>query len=122
LATEARSWSALPRWRRARPGWLFLHVLFGLGVLGLAHVVAAGLLILEVRPPGSNRTFEGRLASWGALGAGILLTFLGWLLFVYLRRSRTARWTALLSLAVLGFAVNLGGQFATERYLIEAAL
>ena len=90
-------------------------MLFGLGLLGLGHVVLAGLALLELRPAGAEPSFESRLASWGTLGAGIIFTFVGWLLFVYLRRSRGARWGALLGLLVVGVAVNLGGQWLAAR-------
>lgn len=112
---ESQTWSGTPRWRRAGAGWLLVHVLFGLGVLGLGQIVLAGLALLELRPAGVEPSFTDRLVSWGTLGAAIVLTFVGWLLFVYLRRSGGARWGLLLGLLVLAAALNLGGQWVATR-------
>jgi hypothetical protein len=110
-----QSWSALPRWRRARPGWILLHVLFGLGVIGLGQVVLTGMFILEVerhdRPP------TGDIVAWASLGFAVVTGLTAWVLFVYLRRSRAVRWALLLGLLLGGLAVDLGGQFVAERVL-----
>jgi hypothetical protein len=117
---EARGWSALPRWRRARLGWILLHVLFGLGVLGMAQVVLTGMFILEIerrdRPP------VGDIVSWASLGFAVATGLVAWLLFVYLRRSRAVRWTLLLGVLLIGLAVDLGGQFVAERVLTASAV
>jgi hypothetical protein len=94
-----------------------LHLFFGLGVLGLAHVILAGLVILEVRAPGAGAAGRNRLVSFAALGAGIALTFLGWLLFVYLRRSRVARWGWFLVLLSVGVGIHVLGQLFAEGAL-----
>jgi hypothetical protein len=111
----AASWSSMPRWRRARPWWVLFHVLFGLGVLGLGQLVLTGLFIQAVeirdRPP------LGDVVALSAVGFAVATGLAAWLLFVYLRRSRKARWGALIGLLVLGLAVDLGGQWVAERIL-----
>jgi hypothetical protein len=95
------------------------HLLFGLGILGVAQFVLAGLFIQAVerhdRPP------LGDVVALSALGVGIALGLTGWLLFVYLRRSRRARWGVLLGLLVAGLAIDLGGQLLAEWVIAAPA-
>jgi hypothetical protein len=73
------------------------------------------MFILEVerhdRPPMAD------IVAWASLGFAVITGLTGWLLFVYLRRSRAVRWALLLSLLLGGLAINLGGQFVAERVL-----
>jgi hypothetical protein len=92
-----------------------LHVLFGLGVLGLGQVVLTGMFILAVER--GDRSPAGDVVAWASLGLALLTGLAAWLSFVYVRRSRAARWTYLLGLLLGGLAIDLGGQYVAERVL-----
>jgi hypothetical protein len=92
-----------------------LHVLFGLGVLGLGQVVLTGMFILAVER--GDRSPAGDVVAWASLGLALLTGLAAWLSFVYVRRSRAARWIVLLGLLLGGLAIDLAGQYVAERVL-----
>jgi hypothetical protein len=101
--SEPAAKPTVPRWRSSSAGLIILHVLLGLVVLGtLQGVVIVLLVSILGRDPTlflETAPLERVLATFTGL--------IGWLLFVYLRRSTVVRtlWFMALLLAGLGTAV-----------------
>jgi hypothetical protein len=93
-------------WRSVKLGWVFLHAVV-IGFFGFSLVQAAVLALLgSDNPDLVVETTNGmRLYVGGSTALVLGLTgAAGWLLFVYLRASRAARWTALLGSLLIGIA------------------
>lgn len=92
--------ATIARWRRAKPGWILLHLVIGV-VIWIALVFVAAFTAAF-----AGRTWvEDSMNTDGALDAWTLILLVGsvagWLLFVYLRTTLWIRWL------VLGLATGI---------------
>ena len=104
---EARD--TVPSWRRAKVGWVILHIGLGLA-LGFALLIVA-IIAAEVAGRDVNAIdspdYQNRagLWAWPALLAGLA----GWLVFVYTRKSGRARGVILAVAIAAGSVISAVG-------------
>jgi hypothetical protein len=79
----------IPRWRRSSGGLIALHLLIGMVAIGFLLGIAVGTVLFAM---GRDPDAAVRAASGGKTLAATLIGAMGWMLFVYLRRSGIDTW------------------------------
>jgi hypothetical protein len=103
---ELEATSGVPGWRRAKAGWIALHVLIGIGlwVLMVVAVSVAAVIAGRTTEDASDRSS----ALFGGVGLLVLLsTIAAWILFVYLRKPSRTRTIVFLAFFLAGFVAFL---------------
>ena len=99
---ELESRTTIPSWRRPN-AWIVAHI----GIAILIWFVELFLVGIVLAAAG-RETQDAQLiadAMGGSTALALLTALVGWMLFVYLRKSPGVRWITLLVLLIVGFAV-----------------
>jgi hypothetical protein len=109
---ELESAAGVPPWRRAKAGWIALHVLIGIGLWIL--LIVAVTIVATIAGRTTEDAADRSSAVFGGVGLLVLLsTVAAWILFVYLRKPTRTRTIVFLALFLAGFVAFLVAALAS---------